>query len=36
LLFAVYYSAVLLPFVVVGGAFTTGLLLYYVLVRRER
>jgi hypothetical protein len=32
LLFAVYYSAVLLPFVVVGGAFTTGLLLYYVLV----
>lgn len=36
LLFAVYYSAVLLPFVVVGGAFTTGLLLYYVLIRRER
>jgi hypothetical protein len=35
LLYAAYYSAVLLPFVVVGGAFTTGILLYYVLIKRE-
>lgn len=36
LLYGVYYAAVLMPFVVMGGAFTTGVLLYYALMKRER
>jgi hypothetical protein len=35
LLYATLYAVVLLPFVVIGGALVTCVLLYYVLVKRE-